>query len=349
MGEIMKKFLTFISYLIFIVMAATIILFGMFGYMDSPPKLKENKDSSQIHFDIPSGATASWVGDKLETSGIIRSSFWWNLLGKFDKEPIKAGYYTISPPVRMTELRELFVSGKQQLYKITIPEGYSVIRIAGELEKNRICGAKDFLDAVASPLALAKAGFTAISAEGFLYPDTYYFQRAYPAEKVVSKMIETFFKRLDEANIDYKTLSGIELRDKVILASIVEREYRIAQEAALMAGVFYNRLHLGMRLQSCATVVYVLTDVLNYPHPERISTADTRIDHPYNTYLYGGLPPGPICSPGIIALEASFRPEKTDYLYFRILNEEGKHIFSKTLDQHIDAGELYIKNLYSSN
>jgi UPF0755 protein len=128
------------------------------------------------------------------------------------------------------------------------------------------------------------------------------------------------------------------------MASIVERDYRVDEEAALMAGVFYNRLRIGMALQSCATVEYVITEIQGRPHPERLFDRDTEIPNPYNTYMVPGLPPGPISAPGEVALNAAFNPVSSDYLYFRLVNpEEGRHYFSQTLDDHIRAGVLYVK------
>jgi UPF0755 protein len=128
------------------------------------------------------------------------------------------------------------------------------------------------------------------------------------------------------------------------LASIVEREYRAIDEAPLIAGVFYNRLRIGMPLQSCATVEYVITEIQGKPHPERLFDRDTEIRDPYNTYIRSGLPPGPISVPSRIALDAVFHPQASDYLYFRLINPaEGRHYFSRTLDEHIQAGALYVK------
>jgi UPF0755 protein len=136
-----------------------------------------------------------------------------------------------------------------------------------------------------------------------------------------------------------------ELNNMVILASIVEREYRRGEEAPLMAGVFSNRLGIGMALQSCATVEYIITEIQDRPHPEVLSTRDTEIRDPYNTYIRPGLPPGPICAPGKVALRAALFPEKSNFLYFRLVDEaSGKHYFSRTLDDHIRAGRLYVKS-----
>ena len=180
--------------------------------------------------------------------------------------------------------------------------------------------------------------------EGYLYPDTYLFPESYPAAQVVKTMADTFFKRLAEIQPDVLTLSPAELNNRVIMASIVEREYLVDEEAPIMAGVFYNRLRIGMALQSCATVEYVITEIQGRPHPERLFDRDIEIRNPYNTYMVPGLPPGPISAPGKVALNAAFNPVPSDYLYFRLVNPaEGRHYFSQTLDDHIRAGVLYVK------
>ena len=189
--------------------------------------------------------------------------------------------------------------------------------------------------------------------EGYLYPDTYLFPLEYPASRVVRVMADTFYKRLDKImseaalsgeNGALKPMNAAELNKRVIIASIVEREYRVPEEAAVMAGVFYNRLNIGMALQSCATVEYVITDIQGRPHPERLFNRDLEISDPYNTYIRAGLPPGPISAPGETALKAAFNPESTEYLYFRLVDPvAGRHYFSRSFDDHIRAGVLYLK------
>jgi len=111
--------------------------------------------------------------------------------------------------------------------------------------------------------------------------------------------------------------------------------------------VFFNRLRIGMALQSCATVEYVITEIQGRPHPEVLLTRDTEIRDPYNTYVYPGLPPGPISAPGAISLQAVFSPTPSNYLYFRLIDPaDGRHYFSQTLDDHIKAGALYLKGGY---
>lgn len=158
-------------------------------------------------------------------------------------------------------------------------------------------------------------------------------------------MVAAFRARL--AGIpEASALSETELNDRVILASIVEREYKQPDEAPIIASVFYNRLRIRMALQSCATVVYVLTEREGKPHPEIIYDRDLLIRDPYNTYIHRGLPPGPICNPGLTSLRAVFYPATTKYLYFRVVDPEaGRHYFSTNLEEHIDARSLFIKQV----
>jgi len=170
------------------------------------------------------------------------------------------------------------------------------------------------------------------------------FHKDLPAEKVVEHLVQTMFEKLENIYPEYKEMEPEELHDKIILASIVEREYRNPDEAAKIASVFYNRLKIDMRLQSCATVVYVLTEIKGEKHPEKITYNDLEVDSKFNTYEEWGLPPAPIANPGINALEAVFYPADTDYLYFLLKDQDaGRHVFSRTLSDHDNAYRLYIK------
>ena len=143
---------------------------------------------------------------------------------------------------------------------------------------------------------------------------------------------------------NYEQLSSQELYEKIIMASIIEREYRVEDEAPIIASVFYNRLKYNVGLESCATLEYIITEINGEPHPRIITNEMKAINSPYNTYMWHGLPPGPVSNPGGIALEASLYPKKTDYWYFCVKNQEtGEHYFSKDLDEHNAAKWYYLK------
>jgi len=191
---------------------------------------------------------------------------------------------------------------------------------------------------------IEKFGIPAKNLEGYLFPDTYRFLQKYPAEKVVEHLVDTFFQQLEDIAPDYTDFSAEELHQRVILASIVEREYRDPEEANKIASVFYNRLEKNMRLQSCATVVYVLTEEQGLPHPSKLTYNDLEVESEFNTYREWGLPPAPIANPGTDALRGAFHPADTDYLFFLLQDQNaGKHVFSRNLADHNEAYSLYIK------
>ena len=156
-------------------------------------------------------------------------------------------------------------------------------------------------------------------------------------------MLDTFFEKAKEIP-GFLDKTPEEMYETVILASIVEREYRVEEEAPLIASVFKNRLRRNIGLYSCATVEYILTEIEGRPHPERILIEDTKIDNPYNTYKWAGLPPGPISNPGLVALKASADTPKTNYYFFQIVDPAaGKHVFTTSFEEHIESHSLYTK------
>jgi UPF0755 protein len=297
----------------------------------------------EVMFEVEPGETPRSIGRRLENEGIIKSRYFWYVVNKIDKDVIKAGTYAIQLPATQFEIHNILETGRQVLIKVTIPEGGTLTKTARLLDEAGVCTEESFLNAASDTELLETFRIPAETLEGYLFPDTYFFQENYAAEKVVRVMADTFFKRLSEI-VDVDSLTPEKLFEKVTLASVVEREYRIAEEAPLMAGVFYNRISINMPLQSCATVEYIITEIQHKPHPEVISIRDTEIKNPYNTYIHKGLPPGPIAAPGLTALAAVFNPTISDYLYFRLIEPDaGKHYFSKTFDDHIKAGKLYVK------
>jgi UPF0755 protein len=298
-------------------------------------------------FTVEKGDNAQDIAKSLENRHLIRSAIAFRLLARFERSgsALKAGTYRIEPGMGAKRILEELVSGKQALCKVTVPEGYTLSQLAALLDREGVVKRDAFLAAARSPSLLAELRIPASSAEGYLFPDTYFFPADYPAEPVLRSMVDIFRERL--ASIpESAALSPAELHERLILASIVEREYKIPAEAALMASVFFNRLKIRMALQSCATVVYVITERLGKPHPEVILDRDLKLEDPYNTYLHRGLPPGPISNPGMTSLKAVFYPATSRYLYFRLVNADaGTHHFSETLEEHIDSRTLFIKRV----
>lgn len=302
--------------------------------------------SSDRLFQVSRGDGVQQIADKLQQGGFIRSPWLLRLASRIEgtESRFKAGYYRIPPYASTMAIHRLLVSGEETLEKVTIPEGWTVRKIAALLDSRGICSATDF-QAVAGSAEVAKQlGVPGKTLEGFLFPDTYFVPKPFPARTIAEMMVSNFFATIGQIAPESVGMDPNKLQDAVILASIVEREYRIPEEAPLIASVFKNRLDAGIGLESCATLEYIITELQQRPHPEYITLEDERIDSPYNTYKWRGLPPGPISDPGKTALVAAFHPAKTDYLYFVLQDPDaGRHYFSRDLKEHIQAKFLYLK------
>ncbi len=296
-------------------------------------------------FTVRKGSSASAIAIELEEAGLIKSSLAFKVLARLNGRgsSLQAGSYRVEGGMGAKEILDMLVSGRQAMTRVTVPEGFTMSQVASLVQASGVASSEDFLEAARSRTLLAELGIPGDTAEGYLFPDTYFFSADFPAALVVKTMASAFFARLAELP-EAASLSQEELRERVIVASIVEREYKDEEEAPLMASVFYNRLRIGMALQSCATVVYVLTEIQGKSHPEVILDRDLKIESLYNTYAQRGLPPGPISNPGMTALDAAFRPARTPYLYFRLTDaDSGRHHFSATLEEHVSARRLYVK------
>jgi len=302
-----------------------------------------NTQATEQLFTVSRGTTVRSVAAHLKAAGLIRSEYAaYCYFRFFTAEPLRAGTYKLSPQMSVRELCTYLQKGKQERIKVTLPEGLTVSKTAAILEERQVVPADAFLAAAKNAALLDSYGILGDSAEGFLFPDTYFFSYDETAERVLKVLLDNFFVK--SADIPRFPQDPAMRYETVILASIIEREYRVPEEAAKIAGVFSNRLKIGMGLQSCATVEYILTEVQHKPHPDRLLKRDLEIDHPYNTYKWRGLPPGPISNPGITALYAACNPEESDYLYFRLEDAgAGTHVFTKNLTEHTRAGALIVK------
>ncbi|MFP4382565.1 MAG: endolytic transglycosylase MltG [Spirochaetia bacterium] len=337
--SIKRVAVTAIVLIVFLIVSA-VVSAGIFFYLNTPP----DGYLQPVHFEIKSGDTLGNIAENLEEKGVIRSSLLLRGIGKIKKTSthFQKGVYLLPPGLSSLEVHDYFLSGRQILVNITIPEGWTMRKIAVKMEESGITEAESFLLAAADEDLLSGFGIAGGNAEGFLYPDTYRFPYDYPAEYAVRHMITRFFEKLEAIYPEYVDMEPEAVYRKVTMASIVEREYMKPEEAPLIASVFYNRIKERMRLQSCATVVYVITEERGKPHPEKLFNPDLEIDSAFNTYLHWGLPPAPISNPGETAIKSAFFPAETDYLYF-VLKGDGNHHFSKTYSQHNRAKYYYLK------
>lgn len=299
-----------------------------------------------VSFTIERGENLASIAGRLERIGIIRSGLMLRLIARFEgtARRVQSGNYLFEERLSAREMHDYLLSGNQVMRRVTIPEGLTLTNAGDILEDAGITDAEAFISAARDPEILQQYSIPGESMEGFLFPDTYLFAEGYPADAVVQHLVQRFFSVLEGLYPEYESLTDEELYQKVIVASIVEREYRVADEAPTIASVFYNRLESNMRLESCATVVYVMTELEGLPHPQRLFYRDLERANPYNTYRSRGLPPGPIANPGRTALEAAFYPDSTDYRFF-VWNGpgSGRHAFTRTLSEHNEARLLYLK------
>lgn len=346
LGKVLKGVTIFLATLVvlcFICAASAQLAWLHFSSaVDTQEEAKEEKIC------VERGTTARQMAEELEDKGLLRSANLFCLalrLKLFDDEPfvLKSGFYEMNSSMTMEEIYHLLQSGHQEYVRLTVPEGLTLSKVASVLDENGVCQADDFLTVCRDQTLLDQRKIPAASFEGYLFPDTYFFLPETDAKDVLDVMVDNFFSKIASitSNIGIKEidetgkLSAQKLHEIVILASIVEREYRVKEEAPLIASVFSNRLRDGIGLYSCATIEYVLTEIQGKSHPDRITYEDLEVDSPYNTYKWAGLPPGPISNPGMTSLEAAVAPAKTNY-YFFVLSDpkSGRHTFSETFNQH---------------
>ncbi|TFG65188.1 MAG: endolytic transglycosylase MltG, partial [Spirochaetales bacterium] len=320
--------------LLILVILVIVLAGGLLGtafLLNSPGKAVASADAS---FSITKGENLHSLARRLYGERIIHSARFLRLLARALKTEtlFKAGTYTIPAGSTTLAIHDLFVEGTQTLVKVTVPEGFTLSRIARLLEEKGLVKADDFKTVCMDRSFLEYFRIPGKSAEGYLFPDTYFFSPAMDARDLADDMITNFYKRLGEIVPGYETMKPADLYDKIIVASIVEREYRVASDAPKIASVFYNRLKINMGLGSCATIEYIITDIEGKPHPEYLKKEDLEIKSNYNTYMWAGLPPWPISNPGLIALKAAFYPEKSSYMYFLLKDPAtGEHVFTNSI------------------
>lgn len=273
----------------------------------------------------------------LQKNGLVRHPAKLELLARFrglDKS-IKAGEYVLSPAMTPQKVLEILVAGKVILHKFTVPEGYTLRQIAALAAESGYGTESDFLSAAFDANRALKMGVEAPSLEGYLFPDTYYFPKNTPPEKVIETMVKRFWTVFGP---EWKTRAasmGLSVHEAVTLASIIQKEGGTVAEFPIISSVFHNRLKRKMRLESDPTVIYGIEGYDGNITRKHLSTPT-----PYNTYTIRGLPPGPIASSGEKALEAALYPAATDFLYF-VSKKDKTHQFSTRIEDHLRAVRKY--------
>ncbi len=290
--------------------------------------------SAEILIEVPKGAGAASILASLEEAGVLANADLARLylIHELQDPYLRAGEYRFDEPLSTPEVLARLISGDIVTYPVTIIEGLSLPETAESLATAGFGDREAFLATMGRPDRIADLDPQATDLEGYLFPDTYSFAKGTNEEQIVDAMVATF-RRLYETSA--KPLRGEEdersVRDLVTLASIVEKEAQLDEERGTIAGVYAHRLRRRMPLQADPTVIYALT--LDGSYDGNLRRDDLKFDSPYNTYVYPGLPPGPIASPGLKSLQAAAAPEDVPYLYF-VSRNDGSHVFARTLREH---------------
>ncbi|MHB9144431.1 MAG: endolytic transglycosylase MltG [Symbiobacteriia bacterium] len=306
--------------------------------------------TAPVTFQVQPGNTSAQVAASLAAAGLVKNAaaFRFYLRYRALDGRLQAGEYQLSPALTAAEVAARLGSGRVTQLSFTVPEGMTVRQVAdllsskGIVDKDRFLAAardrslvQDLLPATGAPLAEPL--------EGYLFPDTYSIPKGYSEKQIVAMMVGQFRRVMTPAWQQQAKNSGLTVHQAVALASIIEREAEVPQDRPLISSVFHNRLKIGMKLDSCATVNYALGKsqlILTYK--------DLDVNSPYNTYKYAGLPPGPIASPGAASLQAALYPDDSRYLYF-VAKGDGSHAFARTLSEHLANARKYEASLQAGS
>ncbi|MEK9129791.1 MAG: endolytic transglycosylase MltG [Patescibacteria group bacterium] len=346
----------FVKFLIFFI-GCVILFAGIYTvnyyYQISTPS---QKNTEKKIFIIKQGEGVNKISQNLKDENLIRSMWnfevyvWQKKLGK----KMQAGEYFLSPDMNIKEITQILVLGKiiPNQKTIKIIEGWDYIEITEYLKNKINISEEDFWSITYdlqwknkysfledNPLVnnslismetprFERYPFVIIPLEGYFFPDTYQIYKNANAEDFIKKMLDNFDKKLTNKMREDIKKQGKTIFEIITLASIIEKEVPKEEDRKIVAGIFYKRLEMGMRLESCATINFILGD-----NKKQLSFEDTRIESPYNTYLNKGLPPGPICNPGLSAIQAAIYPQQTDYLFF-LSKPNSETVFSKTFKEH---------------
>ena len=315
--------------LLLLVVIALLLSAGFAIYVPAGPH-------SEMFLEIPAGTGSAQIAAQLKSHGLIRSRLVFEAMRLVKGGTLKAGEYRFDHPARMSEIYERLERGDVYTRALTIPEGANIFDIAQRVEAAQLGTKEAFLAAAERNVALiADLDPNAQSVEGYLFPDTYHFQRLATPDQMIAVMVKRFRLAAESIGLTQN------FHDIVTMASLVERETPIGSERPMVASVFSNRIAKGMPLMTDPSVIYA--DLLEGRYRGAIYHSDLDTDSPYNTYKHLGLPPGPVSNPGIASLKAAMAPAQTQYLYFVAASTDpsGHSRFATTLEEHQQNVQAY--------
>ena len=306
------------------------------AFLESPtPALR----GGPLVIEIPPYAGVMTIARRLRDDGAVRSAWALVALGaaRGSARRLKAGEYEFPRDASTLTVLRMVESGRVRQHPVLHPEGATVTELARALEAARLARADDVLRVAGDRAFLSSHGIEGPSAEGYLFPDTYQVVRGMRVEEMLGRMVQRMRAKLTPELVARAKARRLTVHQLLTLASIVEREAAVAEEQRLIAAVFWNRLQIDMPLQADPTVQYALGK-----ERRALTRADLQADHPFNTYRQAGLPPGPIASPGMRAIEAALDPAPVKYLYFVAISaDNARHHFSTTVEDHNAAVTRY--------
>lgn len=318
-----------------------VVVIPLLGFMLILGIRGNNKDfaaSGQHLIMIKEGMTTADIATLLHEKKLVKDPEAFRMEARFKNlaDKLQAGPYQIEGGLSNSQIVDVMVKGHIKQIRFTVPEGFTVVKTAKKLEAEGLGKADKFIAAAKdyAPYAYMQTDNPNVlfKAEGFIFPATYDFPVGISEEEMLKIMVEQFDKKMQESDVA-KTVQekNLNMRDVVNMAAMVEMEAVFPEEQPRIAGVFLKRVAIGMPIQSDTTIQYILG-----AQKEIITFADTEIQNPYNTYQNMGLPPGPIASPGLKAIQAVLAPEDNEYLYF-VAEKDGHHRFTKTYEEHLQA------------
>lgn len=341
----MKLFLRLLAVLLVLMLAgAGYATFEGWRFLSTAPQT----EAEEILFNVQQGQSMNKAAAALETQGLITNARYFVWLARYKQvdNKLQAGRFALNRAWTPEQVLEQLIYGKPVLSRITIREGLTWWQTGKLLEDAGYVTMADFQALIHDPAFLRHYGIPFANAEGFLMPETYLLHKPETlspesARKVVGRLLDTFWAKTAKLWHEGKKPAADELKRILSLASIVEKETAIADERPRVAGVYQNRLRINMALQADPTVIYGLGAQFD-GNLRRRNLDDA--SNPYNTYQIAGLPPGPICSPGLASIAAALAPELHDFLYFVAVSDGGRHTFSKNLTDHNRAVQQYLRN-----
>ena len=325
---------------------ATLLIGGHFLFWNIIIHTPKNiNNSEQILFEIEQGQSFFLISENLEKNELIKNKYFFQIYAVLTAKykNLKAGFYYLSPSMNIFEITKKLSQGKNLQIKITIPEGFTIKQIEERLiSKLKTQNSKPQLKT--ENLKSFKDEFTFLkeipdgaTLEGFLFPDTYFFEPNIKQEEIINIFLKNFDKKINQELRQEIKNQGKTIFDIITMASLLEKEVKTIQDKKMVSGILWKRLEYSIPLQVDATIIYITEKKTT-----KISKQETQIDSPYNTYKYLGLPFGPICNPGIESIEAAIYPEQSNFWYY-LSTPDGETIFSQTLEAHNLAKQKYLR------